>query len=269
MSETSAPPSITPDVLEFMRAWVATLSQVIQQAGGAAFAVDLSLEPFPEDQRTRDAELQMTIVTAGTVHGEMNFCLPRAMCAELAGIFSGEKLEVGAELTAENQEAVLELFRQIAGQTVTALRPRWGEVQFTAQWGGAPTWTAAATGFLMTGSGEAARLVAELQISSALAAELRSKQLQQGPPAEPAVEALPPRIDRLMDVELAVTLRFGARRMLLQDILELGPGAVVELDRRIQEPIELLLDGRVLARGEVVVVDGNYGLRVTEVISGN
>ena len=67
-----------------------------------------------------------------------------------------------------------------------------------------------------------------------------------------------------MDVELKLALRFGSRRMLLQEILDLGTGAVVELDRRVQEPVELLLDGKLVARGEVVVVDGNYGLRVTE-----
>ena len=48
-------------------------------------------------------------------------------------------------------------------------------------------------------------------------------------------------------------------------MLDLSPGAVVELDRRVQEPVDLLLDGRLVARGEVVVIDGNYGLRVTEV----
>jgi flagellar motor switch protein FliN/FliY len=68
----------------------------------------------------------------------------------------------------------------------------------------------------------------------------------------------------LMDVQLAVTMRFGARRLLLREVLELSPGAVVELDRKVQEPVELLLDGRLIARGEVVVIDGNYGLRVTD-----
>ena len=71
-----------------------------------------------------------------------------------------------------------------------------------------------------------------------------------------------------MDVELAVTLRFGSRRLLLRDILELNSGAVVELDPQVHEPVDLLLDGRVVARGEVVVVDGNYGLRVAEVGPG-
>jgi flagellar motor switch protein FliN/FliY len=48
-------------------------------------------------------------------------------------------------------------------------------------------------------------------------------------------------------------------------VLDLSPGAVVELDRRIQEPVDLLLDGKLVAHGEVVVIDGNYGLRVTDI----
>jgi len=55
--------------------------------------------------------------------------------------------------------------------------------------------------------------------------------------------------------------------MFLRDILELGAGSVLELDREIQDPADLLLDGKLIARGEVVVVDGNFGLRVTEVVS--
>jgi len=48
-------------------------------------------------------------------------------------------------------------------------------------------------------------------------------------------------------------------------VMELTSGSVVELDRQVEEPVELLLDGIVIARGEAVVIDGNYGLRVTEV----
>lgn len=72
-----------------------------------------------------------------------------------------------------------------------------------------------------------------------------------------------------MDVELVVTLRFGGRRMLLKDILDLCTGSVVELDQQVQEPVDLLLDGKLIARGEVVVVDGNYGLRITELLSSH
>jgi flagellar motor switch protein FliN/FliY len=69
----------------------------------------------------------------------------------------------------------------------------------------------------------------------------------------------------VMDVELIVTLRFGQRQLALREVLELTSGSVIELDRQVEEPVELLLEGKVIARGEAVVIDGNYGLRVTEV----
>lgn len=55
--------------------------------------------------------------------------------------------------------------------------------------------------------------------------------------------------------------------MLLREVLELDAGSVVELDRQVPEPDDLLLDGRLIAHGEVVVLDGNYGLRVLKIIS--
>ena len=72
-------------------------------------------------------------------------------------------------------------------------------------------------------------------------------------------------LNLVMDVELNVSLRFGKRQLSLRDVLELGSGSVVELDRLVDEPVELYLDGKLIARGEAVVVDGNYGLRVTEI----
>ncbi len=69
----------------------------------------------------------------------------------------------------------------------------------------------------------------------------------------------------LENVELDVTLRFGQRQLTLRQIGELRSGSVIELDKYIQDPAELLLGDRVIARGEVVIVDGNYGLRVTEI----
>jgi flagellar motor switch protein FliN len=90
------------------------------------------------------------------------------------------------------------------------------------------------------------------------------------PPPAPAAsvvetESAGTNLDLLLDVVLEATLRFGQREMLLRDILELHPGSVVELNRKIQEPAELLVAGRVVAHGEVVIVDGTYGLRITDV----
>ena len=74
-------------------------------------------------------------------------------------------------------------------------------------------------------------------------------------------------LDLVMGVELNVTLRFGQRQLALREVMELTSGSVVELDRQVDEPVELILDGRVVARGEAVIIDGNYGMRVTQLVS--
>ena len=79
-------------------------------------------------------------------------------------------------------------------------------------------------------------------------------------------QVLTPELGRVIDVPLTVTLRFGQRSMRLREVLELNTGALVELDRQVEDPVDLILDERVIARGEVVIVDGNYGLRVTEIV---
>ncbi len=70
----------------------------------------------------------------------------------------------------------------------------------------------------------------------------------------------------LLDIELEARLQFGAREMLLSELLELASGDVLELDRLVSDPVDLLVGDRIVARGEVVVVGGNFGLQVTEVL---
>lgn len=82
--------------------------------------------------------------------------------------------------------------------------------------------------------------------------------------AEP-VPSLSPGLNLLLDVELEASLRFGAREMPLAEILDLGPGDVVQLDRHVSDPVDLIVGDKIVARGEVVLVNGNFGLRVTEV----
>jgi flagellar motor switch protein FliN/FliY len=71
--------------------------------------------------------------------------------------------------------------------------------------------------------------------------------------------------DLLLEVELDAAVRFGSRELELKELLELGPGDVVELDRQVADPVDLIVGDRIVARGEVVLVNGNFGLRVTEV----
>ncbi|MCP4610703.1 MAG: flagellar motor switch protein FliN [Planctomycetes bacterium] len=74
-------------------------------------------------------------------------------------------------------------------------------------------------------------------------------------------------IDLLMDVELPVSIELGKTTMDISDILALGPGSVVELEKLVGEPVDLLVNNKCVARGEVVVVEENFGLRITSLIS--
>jgi flagellar motor switch protein FliN/FliY len=74
-------------------------------------------------------------------------------------------------------------------------------------------------------------------------------------------------LDLLLDIELPLAVRFGQTELTLQTLTRLGPGSVIDLHRSADEPVEVLVSGKVIARGEVVVVEGNYGVRVTEVVS--
>ena len=74
-------------------------------------------------------------------------------------------------------------------------------------------------------------------------------------------------LDLILDVELPLTVSFGRTRMPLGRVLDLTAGAVVELNRFVEDPVDILVNGRVVARGEVVEVRGSYGVRITEIAS--
>jgi flagellar motor switch protein FliN/FliY len=74
-------------------------------------------------------------------------------------------------------------------------------------------------------------------------------------------------IDLLLDVELPISVSFGHTEMLLNDILKLGAGSVIELDKSVNDPVSIIVNHKQIAKGEVVMVDGNYGVRILEVES--
>ena len=79
--------------------------------------------------------------------------------------------------------------------------------------------------------------------------------------------ASPQQIDLIMDVSLRITVELGRSSMTVEEVLGLGPGSVVELNKLAGEPVDVLVNDRPIARGEVVVVDENFGVRVTEILS--
>lgn len=74
-------------------------------------------------------------------------------------------------------------------------------------------------------------------------------------------------IELLMDVSLQVTVELGRTRRQIRDVLSMGPGSVLELDKLAGEQVDVLVNGKLIAKGEVVVIDENYGVRITDIIS--
>jgi flagellar motor switch protein FliN len=283
MREAAAPaqpPDTQSDPAEFLQIWRDSFSQVLGQITGSTFPCAVEKETPVDLTTAAENDLWVVITCSGALRGEMSLGLPAAAVLALAQIFTNEPATPEAEVTGDHREAAVELLRQIAGIVSTTAKGRWGEVQLGVEVvSAAPSWPPAATAWLRTGDPAVTGTLLEFGLSAALVAQLREKtgevrtEAAKAAPASSSAatpsDPVPPTgtLDLLMDVQLAMTLRFGARTLLLREVLDLSPGAVVELDRKVQEPVELLLDGRLIARGEVVVIEGNYGLRVTEVSS--
>jgi flagellar motor switch protein FliN/FliY len=87
------------------------------------------------------------------------------------------------------------------------------------------------------------------------------------PPAGAAAD--PAQLDRLSDVPVEVAVEIGRTRMTIREALALGPGSIITLDRFADQPVDLLVNGKRVAVGEVVVIDEEYGLRVTQVVAAD
>jgi len=84
---------------------------------------------------------------------------------------------------------------------------------------------------------------------------------------EPVSQSDAQNIDLLLDVNLPVSIELGRTRMSIEEILALGPGSVVELNKLAGEPVDLLVNYKVVAKGEVVVIDENFGVRITQLLT--
>lgn len=80
-------------------------------------------------------------------------------------------------------------------------------------------------------------------------------------------EKSPQNIEMLMDVTLLVSIELGRTTMNIKDILEMNPGSIIELNKMAGEPVDVLVNKKLIAKGEVVVVDENFGVRVTDLVS--
>lgn len=114
--------------------------------------------------------------------------------------------------------------------------------------------------------GQGGPSVSEDELSDILS-KFDSGPATQARPAAAPRHDVPPNIDMVLDISLEATARLGRVEMSLGDILNLGPGSIIEVGHLVDEPVELLVNNKLIARGDVVVVDEKFGLRITEIVS--
>jgi flagellar motor switch protein FliN len=79
----------------------------------------------------------------------------------------------------------------------------------------------------------------------------------------------PPNLDLVLDVPVSLTAELGSCKLPMGEVLQLGVGSVVQLDKRSTEPVDLLVNGKLIARGEVVVLEGRFGIKIVELVSAS
>jgi flagellar motor switch protein FliN/FliY len=161
------------------------------------------------------------------------------------------------------EAAVSETLLELAGQALAGLahRPGFAGLRFTEPQitmdlaiDGGVSWrlTSGDTSVALTVAADAAPAAASARETNA---------------PRPAAAAVPANLDVILDIELPLTVRFGETSMTLGAMTELASGSIIDLQRAPDAPVDVLVNGRIVARGEVVVVGGNYGVRITHVMS--
>jgi flagellar motor switch protein FliN len=248
----------------------------------------------------------MVITASKALQGNMAIVTSEAGALALAQVLVSEQLNAAVPFDKDHRDAFEELLRQVLGQVATNLKQAaGGEVDVKPSGNEVPSWPDASSLRIRIAGEKLHPIELTLIISPELVKSLQPRPEPKEPPTQnaqapsaappappatppappsaPKVEPAPPppksapqaapsggrssNLDLLLDVRLEATIRFGQKNMLLREILDLHPGSAVALDRQVQEPVELLVGGQVVAQGEVVIVDGNYGLRITEILS--
>jgi flagellar motor switch protein FliN/FliY len=261
------------------RIWIDCFRAVLSQVAGFPVTVEPA-EPNPASAEAEQGKppVWMIFSASKALKGEMAILTDETGALPLAQILVSEPPDPAVPFDKDHRDAYEELLRQVLGQVATGLKSvAGGEVEIKPAGNDAPEWQGA-TRLGIRIAGEKFEpvhltLVATRDLLKSLQPPAKpdeppTPRVEQPVPASP--ELSPSRnsnLELLLGVKLDATIRFGQKQMLLREVLDLHPGTAVALDRQVEEPVELLVGGRTVARGEVVIVDGNYGLRITEILS--
>ncbi|HTW23266.1 MAG TPA: flagellar motor switch protein FliN [Candidatus Baltobacteraceae bacterium] len=273
--------SSLPKASAFFTTWTEAFADVLEKVAGAKHPAELMAVESVEPGALSAAESGLSIVftAGGSIRGEQTCRVAETDAKLLAQLLMGETPGAASPLTDDDRDAAAEVFRQVSGQVAIDLAGKWSaQVSLAFDAARPAAWEPAAKAAICITTPAGRKPVIVLALQDSLLAALTEAPApakaapapKESPKADPEPAAKDPtgaNLDLLLDIELEATIRFGQREMLLREVLDLRAGSVIELERHVEEPAELLVAGRPVARGEVVVVEGNYGLRITEILS--
>jgi len=272
--------SSAPRAIAFLNVWGEGFADVLQKISGREYSAELvAIESVEPDARAAAEKGFCVVFTAGAaLRGEQACLVSESDAKLLAQLLTGQAPDAAATFTDVERDAAAEVFRQVSGQVAIDLSAKWDDtVSLTFDAARPLPWEPAANAAVRLSLADGSKCIILFDLQDSLLAALtetpapkptaKPEESAKPDPSPPAKDATNSNLDLLLDIELDVTIRFGQREMLLRDVLDLRSGSVIELERHVEEPAELLVAGRPIARGEVVVVEGNYGLRITEILS--
>lgn len=245
----------------FAKALAGALSASLAQVAGSAWRLDVTGNQEPP---VRDAQpLQFRIKVEGGLRGDCFVEFYEPQLSHLLAKLSGGEVEKQAGMDAA--KALGALLSSATVNLRTALAAQFGELAFKVEAVSGLAFGGMFVVPLAVHADDTSSPSVVLYFDGALIEALSAASAGQQQTGAGKGQFHADNLRLVMDVELNVSLRFGQRQLPLREVLELTNGSVIELDRMVDEPVEMLLDGKVIARGEAVIVDGNYGLRVTEI----
>jgi flagellar motor switch protein FliN/FliY len=253
----------------FLEAVRQATSSVLARVFKGQWSVQIESDAAPLSQ---PSSYCVGLSASGGLQGEATVRICNTDAFTLPLTFLSESAGPSKDPNQAREEGLKKLVRQVAELASANLKGNFGETKLELSDGASSLESSNSKERIFTllaSGGSSEKLTLQLCVGSALMRSVESKSdADSNSSTEPELSrnaSRQPNIDLLLGVNLSLTLRFGRRVLALRDILELTSGSVVELDQEVQEPADLLLGDKLIARGQVVIVDGNYGIQITEV----
>jgi flagellar motor switch protein FliN/FliY len=238
-------------------------------AGVLGALLDTQVVTTPTEERVSGRHWKATIKSDAPAHGTAVLCLDEVGATALTALIMGLTQTPPEASTQDTlQEALTQALSSTSFKEVThGVLLRVVRLEPTDEKPGAAV---AACTF------EAAGLAAPVMVSFGGALDLSAAEaaavadaaaVHSAREGAAALESAADRIDVILDIDLPLIVRFGRTELPLKTLARMGPGSLIDLGRSADDPVDVLVSNRVVARGEVVIVGGNYGVRILDVVS--